>query len=61
MDFIPTAVAVRGHPITVLEEAGLLHRDADVFRQNRAAYRITEPLIGFYHAIMRPDFACGAE
>ncbi|MEY9966707.1 AAA+ ATPase superfamily predicted ATPase [Streptacidiphilus sp. MAP12-16] len=42
------------HPITVLEDAGLLHRDADVFRDNRPAYRIAEPLIGFYHAIMRP-------
>ncbi|NEW39798.1 ATP-binding protein [Nocardia cyriacigeorgica] len=42
------------HPINVLEDVGLLHRDADVFRQNRSAYRISEPLIGFYHAIMRP-------
>jgi AAA+ ATPase superfamily predicted ATPase len=42
------------HPITVLEDAGLLHRDADVFRDNRPTYRIAEPLIGFYHAIMRP-------
>ncbi|MBF8187127.1 ATP-binding protein [Nonomuraea sp. K274] len=42
------------HPINVLEDAGLLHRDADVFRENRPTYRIAEPLIGFYHAIMRP-------
>ncbi|SFE32137.1 hypothetical protein SAMN05216251_102486 [Actinacidiphila alni] len=42
------------HPINVLEDAGLLHRDADVFRDNRPTYRIAEPLIGFYHAIMRP-------
>jgi len=42
------------HPITVLEDAGLLHRDRDVFRDNRPAYLITEPLISFYHAIMRP-------
>ena len=42
------------HPITVLEDAGLLHRDADVFRANRPTYRIAEPLIAFYHAIMRP-------
>ncbi|MEO3786887.1 ATP-binding protein [Actinocorallia sp. B10E7] len=42
------------HPINVLEDAGLLHRDADVFRENRPTYRITEPLIGFHHAIMRP-------
>jgi uncharacterized protein len=42
------------HPITVLEDAGLLHRDADIFRDNRPAYRIAEPLIAFHHAIMRP-------
>ncbi|WP_244372752.1 hypothetical protein [Streptomyces griseorubiginosus] len=42
------------HPINVLEDAGLLHRNADVFRDNRPTYRIAEPLIGFYHAIMRP-------
>jgi hypothetical protein len=42
------------HPINVLEDAGLLHRDADAFRDNRPTYRIAEPLIGFYHAIMRP-------
>ncbi|MFI6588164.1 ATP-binding protein [Embleya sp. NPDC050493] len=42
------------HPINVLEDAGLLHRDADVFRDNRPTYRIAEPLIRFHHAIMRP-------
>ena len=42
------------HPINVLEDAGLLHRDADLFRDNRPMYRIAEPLIGFYHAVMRP-------
>lgn len=42
------------HPIDVLEDAGLLHRDADIFRGNRSTYRIAEPLIAFYHAIMRP-------
>ncbi|MFB9238572.1 ATP-binding protein, partial [Plantactinospora siamensis] len=42
------------HPITVLEDAGLLHRDADLFRDNRPTYRIAEPLIRFYHAVMRP-------
>lgn len=42
------------HAIRVLEDAGLLHRDVDVFRENRPTYRIAEPLIRFYHAIMRP-------
>ncbi|WP_254190106.1 AAA family ATPase [Nocardia noduli] len=42
------------HPINVLEDVGLLHRDADTFRDNRSTYRISEPLIRFYHSIMRP-------
>jgi hypothetical protein len=42
------------HPLHVLEDAGLLVREADAFRDNRSSYRIAEPLITFYHAIMRP-------
>ncbi|MFD4432822.1 ATP-binding protein [Nocardia sp. NPDC058497] len=45
------------HPITVLEDVGLLHRDADAFRDNRSTYRIAEPLITFYQSIMRPVWA----
>lgn len=42
------------HPLTVLEDAGLLARDADPLRSGRSNYRITEPLVAFYQAIMRP-------
>ncbi|WP_372451696.1 AAA family ATPase [Glycomyces salinus] len=42
------------HPIHVLEDIGLLRRDADSFRKNRSAYRIAEPLIAFYAGMMRP-------
>ena len=42
------------HPIDVLEDSGLLRRETDVFRRNRSYYRITEPLVDFYHAVMRP-------
>ncbi|MFE1028414.1 ATP-binding protein [Streptomyces sp. NPDC058818] len=42
------------HPINVLEDAGILQREADAFRTNRSTYRIAEPLIAFYHAVMRP-------
>lgn len=44
------------HPLTVLEDAGLLIRDEDVFRRSRTTYRIAEPLLAFYHAIMRPEW-----
>jgi AAA+ ATPase superfamily predicted ATPase len=42
------------HPLTVLEDAGLLAREPDPLRTGRSRYRITEPLITFYQAIMRP-------
>jgi hypothetical protein len=42
------------HPINVLEDVGLITREADAFRDRRSTYQIAEPLITFYHAIMRP-------
>jgi hypothetical protein len=42
------------HPLTVLEDAGLIVRETDAFRSNRTDFRIKEPLVTFYHAIMRP-------
>lgn len=42
------------HPLTVLEDSHLLAREADLFRSGRSQYRITEPLINFYEAVMRP-------
>lgn len=48
--------AVR-HPLTVLEDAGFLLREPDVFRPARSTFRITEPLVTFYHAVMRPEWS----
>jgi hypothetical protein len=45
------------HPLHVLEDCGLLVREEDCFRSGRTQYRIAEPLIGFYEAIMRPRWA----
>lgn len=42
------------HPLTVLTDNGLLRQEADAFRSNRSSFRIAEPLISFYHAVMRP-------
>ncbi len=42
------------HPLGVLHDAGLITHETDAFRRNRSAYRIAEPLLIFYHAIMRP-------
>ncbi|MGI9003434.1 MAG: AAA family ATPase [Pseudonocardia sp.] len=45
------------HPLTVLEDAGFLRREPDIFRTNRSSFQITEPLVAFYHAVMRPEWA----
>lgn len=35
-------------------DCGLVCRRSDAFRENRSTYEIAEPLITFYHAVMRP-------
>lgn len=45
------------HALTVLEDSGLLCREADLFRTGRPRYRVVEPLVTFYHAIMRSRWA----
>ncbi|MGW0575654.1 AAA family ATPase [Streptomyces sp. NPDC002920] len=45
------------HPLNVLEDSHLLVREPDVFRAGKSQYRITEPLINFYEAVMRPAWA----
>ncbi|MFI6787197.1 ATP-binding protein [Nonomuraea sp. NPDC050383] len=44
------------HPLHVLEDIGLIRHENDAFRRNRSAYRIAEPLVTFYYAVMRPDW-----
>ncbi|MET7417666.1 ATP-binding protein [Dactylosporangium sp. NPDC005555] len=45
------------HPLNVLEDCALIRREPDLFRQGRSRYRIVEPLITFYEAIMRKRWA----
>ncbi|WP_407937051.1 AAA family ATPase [Kineosporia babensis] len=42
------------HPLTVLMDCGLVTREPDAFKDNRTTFRIAEPLVTFYHAVMRP-------
>ncbi len=42
------------HPPGVLQDAGLITHETDAFKKNRSAYRIAEPMLTFYHAVMRP-------
>lgn len=34
----------------------MITHEADAFRANRSSYRIAEPLVTFYHAVMRPNW-----
>ncbi|MET7465972.1 ATP-binding protein [Nonomuraea sp. NPDC005501] len=45
-----------GHQLTVLEDARLIGREADAFRKGKTLYRIREPLIVFYEAVMRREW-----
>jgi hypothetical protein len=45
-----------GHPLAVLEDAQLITRERDPFRKGKALYRIAEPLIAFYEAVMRREW-----
>lgn len=45
------------HPLNVLEDVGLVQREEDVLRQRRPAYRIAEPIMRFYHVIVRAHIA----
>lgn len=44
------------HPLGVLQDVGLVAHETDAFRRNRSTYRIAEPLVTFYHAVMRPTW-----
>jgi hypothetical protein len=45
------------HPLRVLEDCRLLVKEPDLFRSGRARYRIAEPLVTFYQAIMSRQWA----
>jgi hypothetical protein len=55
-NFIGRKTADLTHPLNVLEDCALIAREPDVFRRGRWTYRVTEPLINFYEAVMRPDW-----
>lgn len=52
-NFVGRKSAELVHPLNVLEDSGLIARQADPFHGRRSAFRITEPLITFYEAVMR--------
>ncbi|GAA2512172.1 ATPase AAA [Winogradskya humida] len=42
------------HALRILEDVGMVVREPDAFRSTIGDYRIAEPLVTFYHAVMRP-------
>ncbi|MBO0803161.1 MAG: ATP-binding protein [Nocardiopsaceae bacterium] len=54
--FIGRKSADLTHPLNVLEDCSLITRSPDVFRRGRWTYEVTEPLINFYEAVMRPEW-----
>jgi AAA+ ATPase superfamily predicted ATPase len=56
-NYIGRKTADIAHPLNVLEDCRLVTKEQDAFRTGRARYRITEPLIIFYEAVMRPRWA----
>jgi hypothetical protein len=45
------------HPLRVLEDCRLLVREPDPFRPGKPRYRIAEPLVTFYQAVMSREWA----
>ena len=56
-NFVGRKSADLTHPLNVLENCALVAREPDVFRSGRWIYRVTEPLVNFYEAVMRPDWS----
>lgn len=46
-----------GHALTVLEDTGMIVREPDAFHGRRSFYRIAEPILTFYHALVRPEWS----
>lgn len=55
-NFVGRKSAELTHPLNVLEDCSLVTRSPDVFRRGRWTYEVTEPLINFYEAVMRPEW-----
>ncbi|MGH3192191.1 MAG: AAA family ATPase [Streptosporangiaceae bacterium] len=55
--YVERTSAEIAHPLNVLEDSHLVSRHPDTFRKGRSTYRIAEPLITFYQAVMRPRWA----
>ncbi len=56
-NFIGRKSADLTHPLNVLEDCALIAKEPDIFRRGRWLYRVAEPLVNFYEAVMRPEWS----
>lgn len=49
------SVTALSHVLGVLCDTGLVARQADAFHARRATYEISEPIVRFHHAVLRPN------
>lgn len=45
------------YALRMLEGAGLIERDDDMFRQRRPVLRVADPIVRFHHVVIRPNLA----
>ena len=55
--FIGRKSADLTHALNVLEDSALIAREPDLFRRGRWTYRVAEPLVNFYEAVMRAEWS----
>ncbi|MFI5932051.1 ATP-binding protein [Actinoplanes sp. NPDC051494] len=53
-NYLGRAPSDLNHALRILEDVGMVVREPDAFRNATGDYRIAEPLVTFYHAVMRP-------
>jgi DNA-binding HxlR family transcriptional regulator len=51
------AATALAHPLNVLADSGFVEREQDPFHEKRVHYAITEPIVTFHHAILRPSWS----
>jgi hypothetical protein len=52
-DYVGRKSSDLAHPLNVLEDAALIRREEDPLHARRSVFRVTEPLLTFYEAVMR--------
>jgi hypothetical protein len=54
-DVVGRKESALSHPLSVLEETRLIVRSRDALRENRATYRIAEPMLRFHQLVIAPN------